>query len=349
MKKTFKFPFSVAEISANHNGSLRNAKRLIKIAKNKGFEAVKLQTFKPETMTLNSKKKYFQIKEGLWKGSNLWKLYEKAQTPYIWHKELFDFAKKIGITCFSTPFDETAVDFLEKLNCPFYKVASFEMTDLTLIKRISLTKKPLIVSTGIADIDEIDFVYKFIKKCGIKDFAFLYCVSSYPAKIEDFNLNNIKLLKKKYSCPIGFSDHSKDNTIAFSAVVAGAEILEKHIALRNQKGLDYDFSIKEDEMKNFVKTINKARSLLGSKYFNRSKSEKKNKKFRRSIFVVENIKKGEKFAKKNLKKVRPGYGISPIYYDKLISRRSPINLKKNNPLKREILKKLKIKVFKSIV
>ena len=235
MSKKFIFPFFVAEISANHNGNFSNAKKLIKLAKQSGADAVKLQTFKPDTMTLNSNKKYFKIKEGLWKGNNLWKLYEKAQTPYKWHKSLFSYAKKIGIKCFSTPFDETAVDFLESLRCPIYKIASFEMQDFPLIKKVIKTKKPIIISTGMASLEEIETVYNFVKKNGAKKIALLYCVSNYPSKISDFNLNNIKILKRRFKCTIGLSDHSQDDLVAFSAVSAGAQIIEKHIALEGQK------------------------------------------------------------------------------------------------------------------
>ena len=347
MKKNFEFPFFVAEISANHNGSYNSAKKLIKLAKKIGANAVKLQTFKPSTMTLKSSKKYFQINKGIWKGNSLWDLYQKAQTPYEWHKDLFNYAKKIGIMCFSTPFDETAVDFLETLNCPMYKIASFEMKDLPLIKKISTTKKPLIISTGMANLDEIEFVFKFAKTCGINNIALLYCVSNYPAKITDFNLNNIKILKNKFKCPVGLSDHSKDNLIAFSAVSGGAKIIEKHIALEKQsKGLDIKFSLKGNEIIKFSKSINLAKKLLGSKKFRRDKSENINKKFRRSLFVIKNVKKGEKFTNENIKKIRPGFGVSPFYYNKILNKKSPINLNKGEPVTQKLLKGLKIKILK---
>ncbi len=344
MSKKFTFPFFVAEISANHNGSYTRAKKLIKLAKESGADAVKLQTFKPETMTLNSNKKYFKIKEGLWKGNNLWKLYEKAQTPYQWHKTLFEYAKKIGIKCFSTPFDETAVEFLETLKCPIYKIASFEMQDLPLIKKVAQTKKPIIISTGMAKLNEIETVYNFAKRNGAKKIALLYCVSNYPSKISDFNLNNIKILKKKFNCPIGLSDHSQDDQVAFSAVSAGANIIEKHIALGEQKkGLDIEFSLKGKDIKRFSSKIKLAKKLLGENYFYRAKSEDKSKKFRRSIFAVENISKGEKFTKNNIKKIRPGNGLSPIYYNKILNKNSPMKIYKGEPLTKKKLKGIKIK------
>jgi|TARA_B110000116_G_C16684834_1_gene512418 pseudaminic acid synthase len=337
------YPFFIAEISANHCGSLNKAIKLIKCAKDNGANAVKLQTFTADTMTIKSNKKYFKINKGLWKGYNFWDLYNKAHTPLEWHKKLFDYAKKIGIIIFSTPFDETAVDFLEKLKCPMYKVASFEMTDIPLIKKIASTKKPVIISTGMANLNEIELTYKVAKKYGAKNITLLYCVSNYPSKNSDFNLNNIKVLKDKFKCRVGLSDHSKNDKIAIACIAAGAEVVEKHIALDNQKkGLDIEFSLKGKEIKRFKSSIDEVYKLLGKKYFYRSKSEDSNKVFRRSIFVVKNILKGEKFTKYNIRRIRPGYGVSPVYYEKILNKKSPSNLKKGNPLNLNILKKIKI-------
>ena len=338
-----KIPFLIAEISANHCGNFNLAKKLIKCAKQSNANAVKLQTYTADTMTIKSNKKYFKIKNGLWKGYNLWELYNKAHTPLKWHKRLFDYGKKLGITVFSTPFDETAVDFLEKLKCPIYKVASFEMTDIPLIKKIASTKKPMIISTGMANIKEIELTFKTAKKYGANDITLLYCVSNYPSKISDFNLNNIKILKEKFKCRVGLSDHSKDEKVAIAAIAAGAEVIEKHIALNNQKkGLDIEFSLKGKKIRQFREAINKTYLLLGNKKFYRNQSEEKSKLFRRSIFVIKNIKKGEKFSKNNIKRIRPGYGLPPIYYEKLLNKKSPINLSAEDPLKKNILKKLKI-------
>jgi len=338
------YPYFVCEISANHNGSIVNAKKLIQIAKRNGADAVKLQTYTPNTMTLKSNKKDFLIKEGLWKGKNLWDLYKKAQTPFEWHKELFNYAKKLKITCFSTPFDETAVDLLESLNCPFYKVSSFEMTDIPLIKKIAKTKKLMIISTGMANLKEIDITYNIAKKNGAKEIILLYCVSNYPSKISDFNFKNIGILKEKYNCRVGFSDHSKDNKVVAAAVAAGAEVIEKHIALDGQKkGPDIAFSLKGRQVKEYINVIRKTSKLLGKNYFFRTKSEFKNKIFRRSIYATKNIEKGDKFTKDNIKVIRPGYGLEPIYYEKLINKKSPISILKETPLKKNILSKLKIK------
>ena len=296
-------------------------------------------------MTIQSNKKYFKIKNGLWKGYDLWNLYNEAHTPLEWHKKLFDYGKKLGITIFSTPFDEAAVNLLEKLKCPMYKVASFEMTDLLLIKKISQTKKPMIISTGMASMEEIELAYRTAKNYGAKDITLLYCVSNYPSKNTDFNLNNIKILKNKFKCRVGLSDHSKDNRVAIAAIAVGAEMVEKHIALDKQKrGLDIEFSLKGKEIKKFKEDINLAYNLLGKNYFYRNKSEKKSKIFRRSIFATENIKKGEKFNNQNIRRIRPGYGLEPKYYEKLIGRKSPITLDKGQPLKKFILYKLKINI-----
>ena len=336
-------PFFIAEISANHNGSLKKAKKLIKVAKKYGADAVKLQSYTPSTITIKSKRSEFLIKKGLWKGKTLWDLYEKAQTPFEWHKELFAYAKKIKITCFSTPFDESAVDLLESLNCPFYKIASFEMNHIPLIKKIAQTRKPIIISTGMATLKEIDIAYKTAKKNGAKQVILLYCVSNYPSKISDFNLNNIKILKERYNCKIGFSDHSTDNRVVAAAIASGAEVIEKHIALENQKkGFDIAFSLKGKEIKDYAKIIKETSLMMGKKYFFRNKSEKKSLQFRRSIYAISDINKGERFSKKNIRVIRPGLGIEPIYFEKLINKKSPSNIKSHMPLKKILLKKMRV-------
>ncbi len=332
-------PFFVAEISANHCGEFKTAKKLIKTAKINGADAVKLQTYTPDTMTIKSNKKYFRVKKGLWKGYRLWDLYNKAHTPLSWHKELFLYAKKLGITIFSTPFDETAVTFLEKLNCPIYKISSFEMTDLPLIKRVALTKKPLIISTGLSSLKEIDETFKVAKRYGAKDITLLYCVSNYPAKNTDFNINNIKILKEKFNCRVGLSDHSLDNKIAFASIAAGAEVIEKHIALDGQKrGLDIKFSLKGKKIKEFKENINNVYNAMGKEKFYRNPSENKSKIFRRSIFVVKDIKRGEKLTKKNIRRIRPGYGLEPKFFDEVLGKKTKKNLYAGNPLKIQQIK-----------
>jgi pseudaminic acid synthase len=275
----------------------------------------------------------------------LWDLYSKAQTPFEWHKELFDYAKKIKITCFSTPFDESAVDLLESLNCPIYKVASFEMNHIPLIKKIAKTKKPIIISTGMANLKEIDMAYKTAKKNGANEIILLYCVSNYPSKISDFNFNNIRILKERYNCKVGFSDHSMDNKVVAAAIAAGAEVIEKHIALESQKkGFDLAFSLKGKEIKDYAQVIKETFLMMGKEYFFRNKSENQSLQFRRSIYAVSDIKKGERFNKKNIRVIRPGFGIQPVYFEKLINRKSPFDIKRQTPVKKSLLKKLRISI-----
>ena len=331
--------FFIAEISANHCGDFNLAKKLIKCAYQNGADAVKLQTYTADTMTNKSNKKYFKIKNGLWKGYMLWDLYNKAHTPLKWHKELFKYGKSLGIKIFSTPFDISAVDFLESLNCPIYKISSFEMTDLNLVKKVSKTKKPIIISTGMADLKEIEMTVKTARKNGARDITLLYCVSNYPSAIDDFNLHNIKILKNKFKCKVGISDHSTDNRVAIASIASGAEVIEKHIALENQKkGFDIEFSLKGKKIKRLREDIDVAFKLLGKKSFYRNRSENKSKIFRRSIFSTKDIKKGEKFSKNNIRVIRPGYGLAPKYYDQILNKKSPINISKNEPLKSNVLK-----------
>jgi len=333
--------FFIAEISSNHCGNFNLAKKLIKCAYVNGADAVKLQTYTADTMTVKSNKKKFKIKDGLWRGYTLWDLYNKAHTPLNWHKQLFKYAKSLGIKIFSTPFDDTSVNFLEKLNCPIYKIASFEMTDLNLVKKVSQTKKPLIISTGMANLDEIAATVKIARKNGAKEITLLYCVSNYPSSLDDFNLKNIEILKKKFKCRVGISDHSTDNRVAIAAVAAGAVVIEKHIALDNQKnGYDINFSLKGKEIKKFREDIDVAFKLLGKNFFYRNKNENKSKIFRRSIFTIKNIKKGEKFTNDNIRVIRPGYGLEPKYLNQILNKKSPVNILKHEPVKSSVLKNL---------
>tara|TARA_B110000027_G_C16121801_1_gene303510 strand:+ start:7205 stop:8242 length:1038 start_codon:yes stop_codon:yes gene_type:complete len=316
-------PVLIAEISANHTGSIQKAKKLILTAKKNGADLVKLQTYEPKNMTINSSLKDFLVKDGLWKGYKLWDLYKEAQTPLKWQKELFDYSKKIKIPCFSTPYDDEGVDLLKKLNSKLYKVSSFEMKDSSLVKKICSIGKPVIISTGLANLKEINEVYKVAKKSGCKQLILLYCVSSYPAKNKDFNLNNIDILRKKFNCEIGFSDHSTDNSVAMLAISRGARVIEKHIALDNQKdGLDIEFSIKGREIRKFKEDMLKAWTLLGKNKFLRTGNELKNIKFQRSIYVVNNIKKGEKFSTTNIKRIRPGFSLSANKWSFVLGRKS---------------------------
>ena len=320
-------PILIAEISANHTGSIKKAKRLMLTAKKNGADLVKLQTYEPRNMTINSSQKDFLVKDGLWKGYKLWDLYKEAQTPLKWQKKLFDYAKKIKIPCFSTPYDDEGVDLLKKLNSKLYKISSFEMKDSSLVKKICSIGKPVIISTGLANLNEISEVYKIAKKAGCKKLILLYCVSSYPAKNRDFNLNNIDILKKKFKCDIGFSDHSTDNSVAMLAISRGARVIEKHVALDGQKdGLDIEFSIKGKEIKKFKEDMLKAWTLLGKNKFLRTDNELKNIKFQRSIYVVKSIKKGELFSTTNIKRIRPGFSLSANKWSFVLGRKSKKNL-----------------------
>ena len=340
MKKKFinKKPFFIAEISGNHNGKIINAKKLIDQAKKNGADAVKLQTYTPSMMTLKSSN--FRIKKGLWAKKNLWNLYKKAHTPLEWHKPLYSYAKKKKIKIFSTPFSTEGVDFLEKLKTQIYKVSSFEMNDLNLVKKIALTKKPMIISTGLATLQEIKKTVYIAKKYGCTDITLLYCVSNYPSKISDFNLNNIEILKKKFRCRVGLSDHSLGSNIASLAISKGAEIIEKHICLKNVKSVDSKFSLKENEILKFRNHIDETYQLIKKTSYIRSKNEAKNKIFRRSIYAIKNIKKGEKFLTSNIKTFRPNIGLDASHYIDLLNKKSPSNIKKNHPLSKGLLKKL---------
>ena len=319
-------PILIAEISANHNGSIKKAKNLILTAKKNGADIVKLQTYEPKNMTINSSLNDFLIKDGLWKGYKLWDLYKEAQTPLKWQKQLFDYAKKIKIPCFSTPYDDEGVDLLKKLNTQLYKVSSFEMKDSALVRKICKIGKPVIISTGLANLNEINEVYHVAKNSGCKKLILLYCVSSYPANNKDFNLNNIDILKKKFKCEIGFSDHSTDNSVAMLAISRGARVIEKHIALEGQDdGLDIEFSIKGKEIKKFKEDMLKAWTLMGKKEFFRTGNELKNVKFQRSIYVTKKIKKGEVFSSENIKRIRPGFSLPANKWDLILGRKSKKN------------------------
>ena len=333
-------PVFIAEISANHNGNINNAKKLILAAKKNGADIVKLQTYEPRNMTIDSSRNDFLVKDGIWKGYKLWDLYKKAQTPLSWQKELFRYAKKINMPCFSTPYDDEGVNLLKNLNSNLYKISSFEMQDSSLVKKICKLGKPVIISTGLASLDEIKKTFSIAKNSGCQQLVLLYCVSSYPAKNKDFNLNNIDILKKKFNCPIGFSDHSTDNSVAMIAISRGARVIEKHIALEGQKtGLDIQFSIKGRQIKKFKEDMFKAWSLIGKKQFTRSKNELKNIKFQRSIYVVKEIKKGELFSVKNIKRIRPGYSLSANKWEFIIGKKSKKNYKTGSRISLSELKK----------
>lgn len=312
-------PYIVAEMSANHNGSIESAKQHITSAARCGAHAVKLQTYTPDTITINCDNEDFLIPDGMWKGYKLYDLYAEAYTPYDWHKPLFDHARAEGITCFSSPFDTTAVDLLEDLNTPAYKIASFEMIDLPLIKYVAQTKKPMIISTGMATPEEISEALACARDNGCKDIILLHCVSAYPASIDSSNLSAIPKLAYDFNVLTGLSDHSLGVSVATTAVAMGACFIEKHFILdRSQGGPDSQFSIEPKELEELVKTSNLAWRSIGKPFIGKTKEEEGSIRFRRSLYFVKDIKQGEIITSDHVKSIRPGFGILPKYLDKLI-------------------------------
>ncbi len=315
-------PYIIAELSANHNGSIIQAKESIKVAKECGADAIKIQTYTPESMTIDSSREDFKIKSGLWKGYKLYDLYKDASTPYSWHKELFQYARQIGITIFSTPFDENAVDLLENLDTPAYKIASFELTDLPLIEYVAKKKKPILLSTGLSNDKEVEEAINVITKNGNNQILIFHCISSYPADIGDMNLRRITNLRKKFEHEIGLSDHSISNLAATTSIALGAVAIEKHFTLnKKDKGPDSEFSIEPKELKELVSQTNKSWEALGNENFIRSNEEIKNKIFRRSLYFVEDMEIGEVITNINVRRIRPGFGLEPKYLNEIIGKK----------------------------
>ncbi len=315
-------PYVIAELSANHNGVLQKALDTISEAKKCGADAIKLQTYSADTMTIDCDREEFYIRGGLWDGYKLYDLYQEAQTPFDWHKAMFDHARKVGITCFSTPFDETAVDLLEDLNTPAYKVASFEATDLPLIKYVAATKKPLIMSTGMANLEEIEEMVAAAREAGCNDLILLHCISSYPAPIEQSNLLTIPDMRKRLGVQIGLSDHTISNTASVVSVALGATLIEKHFILdRSEKGPDSDFSIEPDELKALCNDTKEAWSALGDAGYERKPAEEANIKFRRSVYFVKDMEAGEIITKAHIRRIRPGFGLPPKFEQQLIGKK----------------------------
>lgn len=314
-------PYVIAEMSANHNGKLDNALRLIAEAKKAGADAVKLQTYTADTITLNCDSEEFQIHGGLWDGKNLYQLYQEAQMPWEWHAPLFDYARKLGITIFSSPFDRTAVDLLEDLNAPAYKIASFEAIDLPLIKYVASTGKPMIISTGMADAEEIAEAVAAAREGGCRELAILHCVSGYPAPAEDYNLRTIPDMIRQHGLVTGLSDHTLDNTTAIASVVLGASIIEKHFTLdRNGGGPDDSFSLEPAELKALCDGARTAWSALGCVNYGRKSSEQGNVKFRRSLYFVKDLKAGDIITEDAIRSVRPGFGLPPKMFNQIVGK-----------------------------
>ena len=326
-------PYVIAEMSANHNGDINVAFRIIEEAKKAGADAVKMQTYRPDTITLNCDSEDFQIHDGLWDGRTLYELYEWAHTPWEWHKPLFDHARKLGITIFSSPFDNTAVDLLEDLNAPAYKIASFEAVDLALIKYVASTGKPMIISTGMADAEEIQEAIDAAREGGCKELAVLHCVSGYPAPAGDYNLRTIPDMIQRFGLVTGLSDHTLDNTTAITSVALGASIIEKHFTLdRNGGGPDDSFSLEPSELSALCRDSKTAWEALGKVDYGRKSSEQGNVKFRRSLYFVKDLKSGEIITPDAVRSVRPGFGVSPKYLAYVVGKRVKGEVSINTPV-----------------
>jgi pseudaminic acid synthase len=314
-------PYIIAELSANHNGSLKTALRIVDEAKKAGADAVKLQTYTPDTITLNCDDDTFRIKGGLWDGRTLYDLYQEAHMPWDWHKPLFEHAKNLEITIFSSPFDSKAVDLLEDLNAPAYKIASFEAVDIPLIKYVASTGKPMIISTGMADVEEIQEAIDAARTGGCKQLAILHCVSGYPAKAEEYNLRTIADMIQRFGLVTGLSDHTLDNTTAIASVAMGASIIEKHFTLdRRGGGPDDSFSLEPRDMNALCESARTAWSALGHIDYERKSSEKGNVKYRRSLYFVKDMVAGEAIDCDSIRSIRPGFGLAPKHFDKLIGK-----------------------------
>ena len=331
--------FIIAELSANHNQNFDLAVKTIKAMKEAGADAVKLQTYTPNTITIDCDNEYFQIKEGLWRGKTLYQLYQEAYTPWEWQPKLKKIAEDLGLICFSSAFDKTSVDFLEKMNVPNYKVASFEITDIPLIEYIASKGKPVIISTGISTLSDIEEAVNACKRMGNDQIALLKCTSAYPAPIEDANLLTIPNMKETFGTVVGLSDHTLGSSVAVASVALGAMIIEKHFILdRNFGGPDAAFSMEPEEFKQMVKSIREVEKALGKITYDLTEKQKKSRELSRSLFVVKDIKKGEVFTEDNVRSIRPGYGLEPKYLKDILGKRAKKNIKKFTQLKWEMIK-----------
>ena len=320
--------FIIAELSANHGGSLEVALETVRAAKRAGADAIKLQTYKPETITLRCDKEDFVVSGGtIWDGRSLYDLYQEAHTPWEWHKEIFECAKQEGLICFSSPFDTTAVDFLETLNVPAYKIASFEITDIPLIKYAASKGKPMILSTGIATLEDIELALSACREAGATDIALLKCTSSYPAPIDQANLCMIQEFERRFNVVPGLSDHTLGATVPLLSVAMGAKIIEKHFILdKSLGGPDASFSLDESEFKEMVDAIRLAEKALGRVSFELTEKQKQGRSFSRSLYVSKDIKMGERFTEENVRSVRPGFGAHPKHLKDIIGKKASVDL-----------------------
>ncbi len=332
--------FIIAELSANHNGSLERAKDTIRAAKDAGADAVKLQTYRPDTITLDVDNDYFKINQGtVWDGRGLYELYAQAMTPWEWHEELFGLARSLGMEVFSSPFDKSAVDFLEALNPCAYKIASFEITDTPLIEYAAKKGRPMIISTGVAELADIELAVETCKRAGNDDVTLLKCTSSYPAPLDEMNLSTIRDMKERFGCKVGLSDHSMSISAPVVATAFGAEVIEKHFILsRNDGGPDSSFSLEPLEFKQMVLAVRDAEKLIGAVSYELSEKTKKSREFARSIFVSADIMADEEFDNSNIRSVRPAFGLHPKYMREIIGKKAARNLKKGEPLDWSMIK-----------
>lgn len=331
-------PYVIAELSANHNGSLETAIKIIEAAKNAGADAVKLQTYRPDTITLDSDREEFRIHGGLWDGRTLYDLYQQAHMPWDWHAPLFEHARKLGITIFSSPFDHTAVDLLEDLNAPAYKIASFEAVDLPLIEYVARTGKPMIISTGMANAEEIGEAIEAARGAGCRELAILRCVSGYPAPAEDYNLRTIADMVDRFGLVTGLSDHTIDNTTAVTSVALGVSLIEKHFTLDRQGGgPDDSFSLEPTDLQALCRDTRTAWSALGKVDYGRKSSEIGNAQFRRSLYFVKPLRKGDEITKDAVRSVRPGYGVAPKYLNEIIGKQVNTDIELNTPVNMDVI------------
>lgn len=333
-------PFVIAEMSGNHNGSLERALALVDAAAQAGAQALKIQTYTADTMTLDIAEREFYISDpdSLWKGNSLYQLYQQAHTPWEWHEPIFSRARNHGMTAFSSPFDATAVDFLETLDVPCYKIASFENIDLPLIRKAAATGKPLIISTGMASVAEMDEAVRTARSAGCKDLILLKCTSSYPASPANSNLCTIPHLRDLFGCEVGLSDHTVGIGAAIASVALGASVIEKHFTLsRDDGGVDSAFSLEPQELKALVEESARARAALGVVRYGRTEAEERSLVFRRSLYIAQDMKAGEMLTTKNLRAIRPGLGLPPRYYDQLIGRRVSQDVERGTPMSWDLL------------
>lgn len=333
-------PFIIAEMSGNHNQSLKRALEIVEAAAKSGAHALKIQTYTPDTMTIDLDEREFHISDSksLWAGTSLYELYGKAYTPWEWHKSIFDRARQLGIIAFSTPFDDTAVDFLESLDVPCYKIASFENTDLPLIRRVAATGKPLIISTGMATVAELDETVRAAREAGCKDLILLKCTSTYPATAANTNILTIPHLRELFGCEVGLSDHTMGVGVSVASVALGATVIEKHFTLRRADGgVDSAFSLEPEELSMLVVETERAWQSLGYVTYGPSEAEKRSMVFRRSIYIVKDLKRGDVLTRENVRCIRPGMGLPPKYFDILLGRRVSTDVKKGTPVGWQLL------------